>query len=113
MDELRPDKCLNFTEVLKYDKVEAESEFRATAVTKKRNENRTCAHLGAVEPVDGCLVCGGHLAIAGVDGNTGLLLDRGEALTTNQRLVFTMIWTNVRSVSTEWTNERAVLPAAA
>ena len=74
---------------------------------------RTCAHLGAVEPVDGCLVCGGHLAIAGVDGDAGLLLDGGEALTTNQRSVFTMIWTNQRAVSTEWTNERAVLPAAA
>ena len=53
-------------------------------------ELRTPAHLGAVEPVDGSLVCGGHLAIAGVDGDAGLLLDRGEALTTNQRLVFTM-----------------------
>ena len=52
---------------------------------------RTRAHLGAVEPVDGCLVCGGHLAIAGVDGDAGLLLDGGEALTTNQRSVFTMI----------------------
>ena len=76
-------------------------------------ELRTCAHLGAVEPVDGCLVCGGHLAVPGVDGDAGLLLDGGEALTTNQRSVSTMMWTNERAVSTEWTNERAVLPAAA
>ena len=53
---------------------------------------RTRAHLGAVEPVDGCLVRGGHLAVSGVDGDAGLLLDGGEALTTNQRLVFTMIY---------------------
>ena len=74
---------------------------------------RPRAHLGAVEPVDGCLVCGGHLAIAGVDGDAGLLLDGGEALTTNQRSVSRMIWTNQRAVSPRWTNKRTVLPAAA